>query len=329
MDNFGKDAALRSPDATSRSVRARCPRGCLAVSTPLPHAFDPEHGSWRIVECAGCGLYYTDPRPPSDDWGRYYPDDYGPYHAPTRGPRLGKRISRAIERYLASRATSYWSRIFATLALDVVVPPVSGEGRMLDIGCGSGDYLARMRNAGWDVLGLEPSRTAAKRAEGRFGVPIVCDSFPSAKLPTESFDLVTAHQVLEHLEEPLAALVSMRNLLDRNGQLLLTVPNAGSWSARFFGPAWLSWDLPRHLTHFTKQSLTRMAVLAGLKPIVARTLPQGGWIRESAARSKSYGLPPSRGCFVSRQLSGAAARLSTWTDQGDNLLLIARRADER
>jgi SAM-dependent methyltransferase len=200
---------------------------------------------------------------------------------------------------------------------------------MLDIGCGSGDYLARMRNAGWDVLGLEPSRSAAKRAEDRFGVPIICDSFPSAKLQRASFDLVTAHQVLEHLESPLDALIAMRDLLDSNGKILLTVPNAGSWSARFFGPAWLSWDLPRHLTHFTRQSLTEMAAMAGLEPTVARTLPQGGWIRESAARAKNCDLPPSRSWFVSRQLSGAAARVSAWTGQGDNLLLIARRAGER
>lgn len=329
MVNFGNDAVSKQADDAPRNVRAGCPRGCLAVSRPVSRAFDPADGPWRVVECAGCGLYYTDPRPPRDDWARYYPDDYGPYHASAKKPRLGKRISRAVEGFLASHATSGWSRALARLYLDVVVPPVAGEGRLLDIGCGSGEYLARMRNAGWDVLGLEPSHSAAERAEERFRVPVICDTFPSRRLAPRTFDLVSAHQVLEHLENPRDALVAMRDLLDADGRVLLTVPNAASWSARYFGPAWLSWDLPRHLTHFTARSLAEMADLAGLEPIVLRTLPQGGWIRESAACAKWNGWPASRRWFLSRPLSGAAARFSTWTNQGDNLLLIACRKGDR
>lgn len=307
-----------------RTVRAYCPNRCTAITRTVEVASLGSEEPWRVVECQGCGLMFTDPRPPASDWHLYYPDDYGPYQVKTR-VRLGKRIARGVEAWVARVVGTGPLRSLAKLWLDPTILPPAGERRMVDIGCGAAGYMARLRDAGWDVIGLEPSQRAAERAREHYGVTIVEDSFPTVKLTKGSFDLVTAHQVLEHLEDPRAALAAMRELLRPQGRVLITVPNAGSWSSRFFASAWLGWDLPRHLTHFTPASLAALAEGVGLKVQVMRTLPQGGWMRQSAERSRAAGLPRNRRWFMERNLSDSWSRILFRMGRGDNLLLIAQR----
>ena len=324
IPNRGK--ANHATTGACRTKRAFCPRGCTAVTHVIHHATDGLDAPWRVVQCQHCELMFTDPRPPVDDWHLYYPSDYHPYQV--KPPvRWRKRIARTFESQLARHGGKGLLRHVASMLLDPTIVPPAGSRRMVDIGCGAADYMVRLRDAGWDVVGLEPSPYAAARARETYGVTVLEDTFPSKKLTAGSFDLVTAQQVLEHLENPLVALKSMRELLRPEGRLMITVPNASSWSSTFFGAAWIGWDVPRHLTHFTPNTLSTMAEECGFKVLRVQSIRQGGWIRTSAALAEGVGLPRSRGWFQSRQISNAAVSVARWMDRSDSLMLLAQRTE--
>lgn len=311
-----------------RTDRAFCPNQCTAVTRDVEHASAGLSDPWRVVRCSACGAMFTNPRPPASDMGMYYPDDYGPYQ--TKPPvRLGKRISLAVEGWVARVLGKGSLRPVANWYLDREILPPFGTGKMVDIGCGAASYISRLRRCGWDVLGLEPSGQAVRRARERYGVRIINDFFPTAKLPAGGFDLVTAHQVLEHLDHPQGALSAMRDLLKPGGKVLLTVPNAESWSSRHFAAAWIGWDMPRHLTHFTPESLAALARKVGLEPCLLQTIPHGGWMRESAQRALTLRSRASDRWMLRRNVSDTLARYYARRGQGDGLLMIADRVEVR
>jgi 2-polyprenyl-3-methyl-5-hydroxy-6-metoxy-1,4-benzoquinol methylase len=197
---------------------------------------------------------------------------------------------------------------------------------LLDVGCGSGAYLARMRALGWDVLGIDRSARTAEQARRRFGVSVVVGTIPTAELPTDKFDLVTAWQVLEHLDRPRQALSFIREALRPRGRFLLTVPNQSGWAARHFGPAWVGLDLPRHLAHFTPETLPRMLAAEGFRIIHQSTLGQSGWIRHSARATSRLGTRWQQRVFRSKILSRAISAWNVRRGRGESLFVVAEAA---
>ncbi len=136
--------------------------------------------------------------------------------------------------------------------------------RLLDVGCGRGDYLALMREAGWHTAGVEPSAAAVAVARER-GLAVVHGTLPDAGYPDASFDVVTFADVLEHVPDPLETLVEAARVLKLGGQVLIFAPNVKSWECRLFGPHWFSLDAPRHLSHFAPATLAALLARAGLE----------------------------------------------------------------
>jgi SAM-dependent methyltransferase len=180
---------------------------------------------WAAVRCRRCGLGYLNPRPTRDEIGRYYPGGYFDRRATMR-PRYERQA-----RY------------------------VPGEGgRLLDVGTARGDFLAVMRDRGWDVVGVEPAE-----AGNPHGLEIHRVPFPEGcDLPDESFDVVTAWAVFEHLYDPASAFDLCASLLRPGGTLIVQVPNLRSAHAR-----WAE-DVPRHLYFFSEPTLRRYGERSGL-----------------------------------------------------------------
>jgi SAM-dependent methyltransferase len=203
---------------------------------------------FAIVQCRGCGLSYLNPRPVAQDIGGFYPGNY--YERRKRGggapPEPGAR--RVRDEALREQA-----------ALCGSVAP-GARGRVLDVGCATGTFLAHMKNAGWDVRGIEPSREAAAWGAEALQIEIIDRPLPDAGLPAESFDVVTYWSSLEHVHDPLAYLRETRRVLRPGGRLVVLVPNFASPTVR-----WLHWGLdpPRHLYHFTPDTLGRLLRAAG------------------------------------------------------------------
>ena len=205
---------------------------------------------YTVVRCDECGLAFTDPRPTPEAIVAFYPESYGGMDHDGWQARL-EQAYRDRQQH----------EVLAWLAM---LRP--GRGRLLDAGCGSGDLLEALRTDGWDVLGVEPSAAAAELARRRHGLDVVTGRFETADLPPASFDVVTMTSVLEHLHDPRTALRRARELLRPGGLVaVLFVPRFDSSEAARFGPRWLALDLPRHLTHFTDETLQTLADAVGLR----------------------------------------------------------------
>jgi 2-polyprenyl-3-methyl-5-hydroxy-6-metoxy-1,4-benzoquinol methylase len=207
-------------------------------------------GAFPVVQCRHCGLVYLNPRPTQEDIVEYYPESYEPhvFFEQIRHSRvarldyyygLGKR-RRAIER-------------------------LSQVGRLLDMGCGSGGFLYYMREHGWEVSGQEISRSAADYARRQLGLDITLGGLKEAHFPGHTYDVVTLWNVLEHLPDPASSLVQIRGLVEPAGLLVIAVPNLGSWDAELFGPAWVGYDVPRHLYTFSRATLNKLLSKTGFR----------------------------------------------------------------
>ncbi len=141
--------------------------------------------------------------------------------------------------------------------------PWVGRGRLLDVGCGPETNLAMFQQQGWDVHGVDTSEVAIAYAQGRLGDRVRLGHLDQAGYPDGAFDVVLFNHSLEHMFEPVAVLNEGWRILDTDGLVVITLPNAGSLEARLFGRWWFPWELPPHLYHFEKATLGRMLEQVG------------------------------------------------------------------
>lgn len=199
----------------------------------------------RLGRCGRCGLRWLLEPPAGEELSALYASGfYEP--APPRGGRLIRELHR-LNNTVRLRELR-----------DVAA------GRLLDVGCGKGWFLAAARDAGWRVVGVEFAPTSAAAARVTHRVDVVPGDFLEVSLDGE-FDVVTMWHVLEHLADPAAAIARAAELLRPGGLLLVSVPNIDSLQARFGGEQWFHLDLPRHLFHFGPRSLTAIVERAGLR----------------------------------------------------------------
>lgn len=218
---------------------------------------------YTVVRCDSCGLGYVKRRPRPQDIGRHYPPSYsvgGGGWLNDLETSYRRRQQREIVGWLARRRPR--------------------RGRLLEVGCGAGDLLVALRADGWRVQGVEPDAAGAARARDDYGLDVASSGFEEVDLPAPAFDAIVFSGVLEHLHDPLGALIRARSLLRPAGLVaVLTVPMPDSWQARAFGARWLALDLPRHLTHFDDRTFGAMAEAAGLR--IAGREPYSGRLTAS------------------------------------------------
>lgn len=208
-------------------------------------------GTFRVVRCTRCGLVRQDPRLAWESLQHYYREEYGSYTSiPDKPASSLQRLSWRYGQWKLLRAIGHFQR----------------GGRLLDVGCGNGIFLAEAQRTGrWDVTGIEPTESAAANARRAVQAPILSCRFSEAELPAASFDVITMWNVLEHLPDPVADLRRAHTLLKPGGWLILAIPNMESLAVRVFGSRWLGWELPRHLYMFPRRSLDRILASVGFR----------------------------------------------------------------
>ncbi|MGZ4173168.1 MAG: class I SAM-dependent methyltransferase [Solirubrobacteraceae bacterium] len=212
-------------------------------------------GTWAVHTCFRCGSGTTLPLAESEDeLAAFYPPDYAPFEEP-RGV-----VAAAMA--LVQRARD---RRFPLANLRRRREP----GRLLDIGCGRGDLAASWIDAGWEVLGVEPSGEAADAARRR-GADVLGGTLATVQLEPETIDAAVFRHSLEHVIDPRHDLERVRRALRPEGRLAVIVPNWGSWQRRAFGEYWFPLELPRHRTHFTGTGLRMALESAGFTNIIVR-----------------------------------------------------------
>jgi SAM-dependent methyltransferase len=253
--------------------------------------------SFQVVECRGCGLLYLNPRPEGLELAAYYPESYydglEPDGRPARRPAASLRMLRdRVRRALLQRFYGYpipgggshgggngLLGLLRTACLQIerwrlriggreaAILPFLGEGRLLDVGCAGGRDLARFQQMGWNVTGVEFSPTAAAATRARLGCEVFVGDFAQVALGDEAFDVLRFSHTLEHLPSPRRALEKAHRVLRPGGLLWIEVPNAASLERWLFGKHWYCWDVPRHLYHFTPQTLARLVSSTGFRPV--------------------------------------------------------------
>ena len=194
---------------------------------------------FHLMDCACCGFRFTNPRPAASELGRYYHSEDYISHTNT---------SLTLRDRLYQRARSWaLSRKYRLLRR------YEPHGRVLDMGCGTGEFLAHLKSRGYLVQGVEPSTKAREQAIANHSLDVVPGL--DAVTHSERFRVITLWHVLEHLPDPRATLKKLYALLADKGLLVIAVPDRGSWDARHYGPDWAAWDVPRHLSHFRQQDL--------------------------------------------------------------------------
>lgn len=233
-------------------------------------------GIYTVVRCRDCGFLYQRPRVPDEKLADCYPDHYPRHQEPSpRVPFKGSRRRVSAAHWALATGLGYCAfrdrqvglitRLRGRLLLRRLrwdCPPWIGQGQYLDVGCGSGGSLGVARALGWRVAGIEPDETAAERAR-RFTDELYVGDALSAPFAPGRFDVVTALHVVEHVPDPVRVVRRMLGWLAPGGLLIIEVPNAGGLGARLFGRAWSGLELPRHLSHFSPETLRRAVERAG------------------------------------------------------------------
>jgi SAM-dependent methyltransferase len=193
--------------------------------------------SFVLVSCQDCGLVFVQPIPVSQHIEAYYVKGY-----------YGQRHPALKDFFMNVRVRH--------------VGRPTGSGRILDIGCGAGDFLLACRKRGWIGVGVEQGGAPVMRQAAALAIELVSPE-QMLELEAENFEVVTIWHVLEHLPEPRVTLEAVRRLLSPSGRLVVEVPNFGSWQARIGGPDWFHIDVPRHLLHFDRRALEGLLTRCG------------------------------------------------------------------
>lgn len=138
-------------------------------------------------------------------------------------------------------------------------------GRLLDVGCGDGKRLARLRGLGWRVEGQEVDPKSAEYARDKYGIPVHLGALEDLHFPGDTFDAITMNHVVEHVYDPVALLAECNRILKPGATLVVVTPNIESYGHKRFGSHWRGLEPPRHLHLFSQKTLREIASKAGFR----------------------------------------------------------------
>ncbi len=307
------------PDGTLRPAPGPADRACpLCGAHPgrrLYTAYDQLHGlpgEFQVNLCPACRVLYLTPRLTPQQLSAYYPAEYVTHRAEGE---MRSRLGRKIERWLQPLPTP---------------APPAPHAKCLEIGCGAGGYLNRLRAHGWETYGVEMDPQAATWAR-KGGHVVYEERFEEVDLPGEHYDLIVMAHVLEHLPRPREALEKAARLLKPGGSALIRTPAHDSLAARLFRDDWYHLDAPRHQVLFSARALREACAAAGLRVLRTRRTQDPRSLLSSGARAWQSLVRGRRPRQVQRTgtrdilLGLPPARLVQWLGLGDEITIECRR----
>jgi SAM-dependent methyltransferase len=199
-----------------------------------------------VRKCNACGMGWTVDPPPESEAGAYYVSE--------------EYISHTDRKQSFSDYLYHLARSFMLGRKNRLVNSVTGKstGVLVDIGSGTGYFPAYMQKRGWQATGVEISEAARKYSADRFGLKAISPA-EVKDIPSATADCITLWHVLEHLYSPDEWLSGISRVLKEDGRCIVALPNFSSTDAGCFGNSWAALDVPRHLWHFTPESLKLFA----------------------------------------------------------------------
>ncbi len=235
-----------------------CP---ICQSTRLHYQFSVS--GYRVVRCDGCGLLMSNPQPTDEELGQIYGENYFLVENNAAGQRHVDELKQGTADNYLDMITRYRG---------------GGPGRLLEIGCGQGDFLLRAAARGLQVTGVEYSEHACGVAREKLAAAGVRDAevrcgeisdVPLPATPEEGFDVCAFSDVIEHVRDPRAFLERVHGLLRPGGLVFIATPALDSWSARLLGNRWMEFKA-EHLFYFNSSNLQSLLFSCGFAGVLAR-----------------------------------------------------------
>ncbi|MCQ2304294.1 MAG: class I SAM-dependent methyltransferase [Bacteroidales bacterium] len=252
-----------------------------------------------IMVCDDCGLLYTTPKPSDEKLGDYYKSEaYYSHQENKKGfiPRVYEAVKSVNLKHKIAIATQG-----------------KEPGRLLDIGCGVGDFLHYAEQNGWQCTGAEPSEDAASIAKKRIKAEIMLPK-DLEKLPDESFDVITMWHVLEHVSDLQWQVNQLNRLLKKGGRLVIALPNFRSYDAQYYKDKWAAYDVPRHLNHFSQDSIAKIFNINCLVKIPTQKLVWDAfYISFMSEKYRQKSLPLLRGIYRGMISNLKAKKSGEWS----------------
>ncbi len=256
---------------------------------------------FQIQECLNCGLLFTEPRPPKDKIGDYYKsEEYYSHQENKKGfiPKLYESIKAINLKNKYKIATNGKS-----------------ARKLLDIGCGVGDFIHTAEEQGWQCTGVEPSQDAKAIAKKRIKAEIL-SSEDLEQIPNETFDVITMWHVLEHVDDLKWQMAQLQRLIKKGGRIVIALPNYKSYDATFYKEKWAAYDVPRHLNHFNKDTLVKIFKTNDLNLVKTDKLKWDAYyISFMSEQYKHHTLPLIKGAIRGLISNCKARKTNEWSSR--------------
>jgi 2-polyprenyl-3-methyl-5-hydroxy-6-metoxy-1,4-benzoquinol methylase len=254
---------------------------------------------FQIYECLRCGLLFTEPRPTKEKIGEYYKSDaYYSHQENKKGfiPKIYECVKSINLKHKYKLATKE-----------------KGEGKLLDIGCGVGDFIHTAEQHRWNCVGVEPSEEAKEIARKRINAEIL-SSEELEQIPDETFDVITMWHVLEHVDDLKWQIAQLQRLVKNNGRIVIAVPNYKSYDADYYKEKWAAFDVPRHLNHFNKEVLFKIFKSGGLDLVKTDKLRWDAYyISYLSEQYQNHTLPLIKGLYRGWISNCKARKSNEWS----------------
>lgn len=223
--------------------------------------------NFNYYDCDRCFVCFLYPQPSFEELKKYYPSSkYYSYADNGKKDFFGIIRSYLIRTYYKK---NFFSKLFSAVVTNVPAIPSLPIGRILDVGCGSGETLALLKEVGWDVYGVDIDSRAIQIAKRR-GITAKVGGYKEIEyFPKNYFDAIRLYHVIEHIDNPSRVLQLIYSRLKPGGQLIIGTPNYNSIVRKIFGSYWYNLDAPRHLFLFSSENLIKLGEKSGfIGPLV-------------------------------------------------------------
>jgi len=226
-----------------------------SFSSCIDHSTSQE--KFDLQNCLSCDFVFTSPRPDENTLSNYYAS--ASYISHTN--KANSLINRLY--LIARRRTLQWK-------ISLLQKYSNTENvKILDYGCGTGEFLHACKEKNWNVNGIEPSSTARDQAAKKTQVQITSSI---AEQLDNDFDIITLWHVLEHVSNLTEITQQLKTKLKSTGVLIIAVPNHKSWDAKHYKEYWAGYDVPRHLWHFSQKNIEQLTKNTGLKIVASKPM---------------------------------------------------------
>lgn len=300
----------------------RCP---FCASKRTTHFFtspDRLHGTpgeFSYHLCSSCHSVFQNPMVIPEDLHLCYPATYTPYNYKQEIPtidfdalpngtlrnRLRKAVVREVKglpvqgivggigKILAKHAF-FRERAFYGLVIDELLPKGAGKHIALDLGCGAGWLIGKLKIVGWEVEGVEWNEAAAQVAREVTGCKIWAGDVRRADIPKGRYHLIVLNHVFEHFSDPKEVLVILRELLTDNGKVVMFYPNPHSFGAQWHKTNWFPWEIPRHLIFPTSKAVKIIASRVGFSEATVFTRSYCSSVQWISSKAYKYQQHPDK-----------------------------------